>query len=397
MIRSRIAPPLLLAAMALVLAMGCSTRKGKILGNERLLRGSGGFGTTVRETILPDRDATVSSGYANFGPTLVLGTAPGFEGRAFFNVPAWNIPDTSDVSVVVQDIYLEFPFDPLAVNNTNGLFVTLATTATPYDTLAAWPGPAPGLTLGTVDAANVIPLRIPISITAYSLIKGWAADPSSLPGLMLYPSGGSGLIGLEAGKGTIKIGYSHDVAGATQVDTLATALPIDFYLHPLPAPAPTAGDSVLVLGGLFEFGVPLRFPAMSVAEGATVNEATIRLHVDTGDSLRFAEGQKTRLVVRRLRSSWLESVTDTTGLLIDTAITAVSDTVAVKSAADSVLTITLPQSIVREWTVAGAINDGILITMTDANRLKEIRFGSRESSMPAELRVSITTPPPGRF
>ena len=233
--------------------------------------------------------------------------------------------------------------------------------------------------------------------TVLPVMEGWAAAPATFPGMVLYPSSGNGLIGLQAGNATITVVYSRDIGGGIR-DTVsvATSFPNDHYLHPPRTPAPTGSDATLVLGGLFELGVQLRFPTMAVPEGSTVNEATIRLHVDP-TSPTFASGQKTRLEVRRIPHAWLETATDTTGLNLDGVVFATSDSVAVASTADSVISITLPRSIIREWTAAGAINEGILLTVPHAARFPEIRFGSRESSMPAELRVSITTPPPGRF
>jgi hypothetical protein len=275
--------------------------------------------------------------------------------------------------------------------------VALATTASDYDPAAAWPGPSPSLTLASLSDASAAPFRIPLPFSVFPFLEGWAADTLSFPGLVLYPEAGNGLIGLEAGKATISIVYAHDVGGgALDTATVVTAFPNDHYLHPPPSPAPTGSDTTLVLGGLFELGVPLRFPSVAVPEGATVNEATLLLHVQAAPPF-FAADQKSPIRVRRLRGAWPESATDTTLLDIDDVVYATSDSIAVRSAADSVISIALPQSILRQWTAAGAVNEGLIVTMANANRLPAIRLGSRESSLPAELRVSITTPPPGRF
>ncbi|HSQ61250.1 MAG TPA: DNRLRE domain-containing protein [Acidobacteriota bacterium] len=389
--RLRIAAVLLLA---LGLASGCSTKRDKILGNERLLRGDEGFGTTTRSTVNPDRDTYASPGTANFGPTLVVGASGTFEARSFFRVSTWSIPDTNDVSVVIQSITFEARADTLAVSDASNLFVTVATTAGPPE--LTWPGVSPFTELGTAQAEAGALVRIPIALTAYDSIRAWAATPSRLPGLMLYYVGGTGVIGLEAGKAVIKIAYTRTVSGSPVPDTLTTATSDDFYLHPLDAPVPTGSETTLVLGGLYEEGVPIRFPATPVAEGSTVNEATLRLRVSPSSPI-FPTGRSVVLEVRRLKSAWLETVTGQSALDPDTSAVFASATVAYRSAADSVISITLPQSIVRDWTAAGGLNEGLLVTARNGNRAPRLLIGSRESSLPAELRVSITTPPPGRF
>jgi hypothetical protein len=398
MTRSSARNLLFLAALPLVLSLGCSTHKERILGNDRLARGPGGLGTTVREISAPDRDTYVSPGAANLGQTLIVGIAPSFEAKAFFRRPAaWGLPDTSHQGVAVLSVAFEAPIDVDASNNGAGLAVSLATIATEYDPTAPWPGPAAALTLGSLSDASVAPFRIELTGNVIPLMEAWAADSLSFPGMVLTPTGGNGLIGLQADKATITVVYSRDVgSGVRDTISVVTAFGNDHYLHSPRTPLPTGGETLLVLGGLHELGVSMRFPAMSVPGGSTVNEATIRLHVDPSSPF-FTSGQKAPLVVRRIRTAWTESVTDTAGLEVDAAAYAASDSVAVTSGADSVLTVALPQSIIREWTAAGAINEGILITLPNANRLPEIWFGSRESTTPAELRVSTTSPPPGKF
>jgi hypothetical protein len=395
MIRSRLSWILLLAAIALVLTAGCSSRKGKVLGNERLLRGDGGFGTTERTFSAPDRDTYVSTGDVNLGQTLVVGFDQSIEARAYFARPdQWVLPDTLHVGVSILSITFQIPIDVLARNDADGLAATLATTVSEYDSIGSWPGPQQDLTIGTAPDASVAPFRIDLPLSVYPLIEAWAADPDSLRGLVLYPAAGNGLVGFEAGKATLSIAYSHDVGGVTEVDTVVTAFPHDHYRHT--PPSPTGADASLILGGISESGVALRFPPVAVPEGYTVNEATLLLHVDTS-APPFTADQSAPLLVRQLRASWPESATDTTMLGPDAAVYVTTDSVSVRTPADSVLTIVLPQSVVRQWAAAGAMNEGILITMANANRLPEIRIGARESARPAELRVSITGPPPGRF
>jgi hypothetical protein len=387
-------PVALFLLLALALTWGCSTKRDKILGNERLLRGDGGLGTTTRETVLSDRDTYASPGTANYGPTLIVGASGAFEARSFFRVATWTLPDTTDESVVVESITFEVPADTLVVSDATNLFVTVATTAGPLE--LNWPGPSPRTELGSAQAEPGALVRIPMSLASYDSILAWAQTPESLHGFMLYYVGGTGVIGLEAGKAKIKIAITRTVSGAPVADTLTTATSDDFYLHPLDPVPPAGSDTTLVLGGLFEEGIPIRFPATPVAEGSTVNEATLRLKVMPSSPV-FPTGKSVVLEVRRLKSAWLETVTSQSALDPDTSAVFASASVAYRTAADSVLSITLPQSIVREWTAAGGINEGLLVTAKNGNRAPRLLLGSRESSIPAELRVSITTPPPGRF
>ena len=394
---ARFARPIhaILIALLVLGAWGCSTKESRILGNERLLRGPDGLGTTTRESLIPDRDTYVSPGAANFGPTLLIGSQGGFDSRAFFRVPSWAIPDTTLPSFAVTAIFLEVPFDTFVTTPLN-LLVDLATTATAYDTLASFPGPAPDQTLGTVDAGVVLPFRVPIATSVFTQIKGWAQNPSSLPGLVLYAAGGSGITGLQAGKAVLKIRYDHLVSGATVSDSTSTAIPLDFTLHTPGTPAPTGTDTTLVLGGLYEWSVPLHFAAAAVASGSTVNEATLRLRVVPG-SPTYPTSRTVDLEVRRIRNAWLESAGSVAPLGADSTVLVARTQLAITGPADSVVTVTLPQSLLRAWTAAGGINEGLLLTLKNGNILPEILLLSRESTSPIELRVSITTPPPGRF
>jgi hypothetical protein len=252
-------------------------------------------------------------------------------------------------------------------------------------------------TLGQVDAATVAPFRIQMSLTTYSLIQGWAADPSTLPGLVLYPTAGNDdLVSLLAGAARLRIGYSHIVSGATVVDTVNTAIPLDFYMRSPPLSPPTGSEPALVLGGQFDAAVPLHFPATAVPEGSTVNEASLRLRVDPSSPLS-SRPEGVKILVRRLRSPWAESVTERASLDPDSLSFASRSAVVLSGPADSVITITLPQEIIREWTRAGGVNEGLMLTVERANRAPEIILRARESGVPIELRVSTTTPPPGRF
>src|SRR5690348_1860635 len=79
---------------ALALASGCSNRAERLVGNERLIRGPGGLGTTILQNSLPDRDTYVTPGTANYGPYLLAGRSTTFEARSFFRFLKFNLPDT---------------------------------------------------------------------------------------------------------------------------------------------------------------------------------------------------------------------------------------------------------------------------------------------------------------
>jgi hypothetical protein len=327
-------------------------------------------------------------------PTLLIGMEGPFESRAFFRVPTWTIPDTAAAGFSVTSIYFEAPYDTFVTTPTS-LVLNLAT-ASAYDSLAAFPGAAPTQSLGSADAGIVLPFRVSIATSVFDQIKGWALNPLSLPGLMLYTVGGSGITGLQAGKATMNIGYDHTVNSAPVRDTLTTAIPLDFTIHTPGVPAPTGTDSILILGGLYDWSVALHFGPTSVAAGSTVNEATLRLHVDPSSPV-FATSRTVDLEVRRIRNAWLESETSLAPLGADSTVLVTKARIAYGGSADSVISVTLPQSLIREWTAAGGVNEGLLVSLKNGNTVPEIRLRSRESSSPIELRVSITTPPPGRF
>ena len=71
--------PLLLAALILPVTLflsGCSNRVERIVGNERLIRGPGGLGTTLDQGPAVDRDTYVTPGTANFGTSLLVAMRP---------------------------------------------------------------------------------------------------------------------------------------------------------------------------------------------------------------------------------------------------------------------------------------------------------------------------------
>src|SRR5687767_975555 len=81
---TRIHPLHALLILAALLA-GCSERAARISGNERLIRGDDGLGTTGRRDTLVDRDTFVPpAGTTIRGTTLLVGQRNLFEARSLF-------------------------------------------------------------------------------------------------------------------------------------------------------------------------------------------------------------------------------------------------------------------------------------------------------------------------
>jgi len=400
--RTGLFPPAsaILVAILVLAAPGCAKKGNKLLGNERLSRGPGGLGTTTSAIYVPDRDTYVTPGDPNYGSTLIVGMTGAFESRAFFKPTSWTLPDTTDASLIVTSIFFEASFDA-SVSIPIDLSLILARTndtltVNPGATPATYPGPAPATTFGTGNTGQIAPFRIQMATSLFDSIKTWAKYPTAFRGFVLYASGGNDVVGFQAGKAAIKIVYQHTVSGLVKTDTDSTAITLDYTLHSPAAPLASGSDAMLRLGGLYEWGVPLHFSPAAVPEGSTVNEATLLLRVDTtGPS--FASSVDVDLEVRNLPQAWAESITDSLSLWAGTTILASRAKVFVRSAADSVIAIPLPETIIRRWTTAGAVNEGIFITMKNGNLVPEIRLNSRESSNPIVLRVRTTSPPPGRF
>jgi hypothetical protein len=388
---------ILLAALVLG-ALGCAKKGNKLLGSERLLRG--GLGTTTSAVYFPDRDTYLTPGDGNFGATLLVGMEGAFESRAFFKPTSWVVPDENDASVVVTSIDFETSYDA-GVSIPTGVLLALhravdTLTVEPSTPPATFPGPTPGVQFGSRDTDQPAPFRVPISTSFYDSIKTWAKFPTAFRGFVLRWLSGAGVAGLQAGKASVKIGYQHTVSGSVRTDTLTTSIPLDYTLHSTATPLAVGSEPKLLLGGRYEWGVALRFAPPPVEEGSTVNEATLLLRLDPNTPL-FPSGVSVDLEVRSLPNAWAESIDDTLSLGAGTTVLASRAAVAPRSAADSVVAIHLPESIIRQWTTAGATNEGVLITAKGAILAPEIHLNSRESASPIILRVTTTTPPPGRF
>jgi len=387
----RSAAPLLLAFL-LLLGLGCSRRVEKLVGNARLIRG--GLGTTSGNAIAPDRDTTVDPSTRNFGRAVLVGQEAGFEARGFLKVAAWSLPDTTDPTLVVQQVKLVLPRDTL--RTAIGIKMELARVAADWDTTTvAYPGPAAADFLGSAtDSLDGVNFEIPLAAGTFTQVKQWAGNPTSVPGFILRSIQGAGVGAYRSGQITFRILYQHLVSSVVVSDSVETSVTQDFYLH-TPLTPPTGGETTLALGGLYETSAPLRFPVPAIPAGSSINQATLVLRVLSGSPL-FATGQSVDVEIRRVGASWSEAVT-TFDSLQAASLLATRAGVAIAAASDSLITIALPGGLIRDWADLPASNEGIVVSLRGANVAPEIRIGSRESASPPELRVAHTTPPPGRF
>ncbi|HET9941099.1 MAG TPA: hypothetical protein VFR25_08340, partial [Candidatus Eisenbacteria bacterium] len=170
---------LLLAIWSLALS-GCSNNSDRVTGNERLIRGAGGLGSTLVETTIPDRDTYVTPGTANYGSVLLVGRDATFEARAFFKILRINLPSTDFVSVVpTGNVLLDFPHVPLR-NEPLSIDLELRETATALadSGTIAWPGPAPGVLLASSTYDFSGDLVMDLGPGSYSRVVQWTTpDP----------------------------------------------------------------------------------------------------------------------------------------------------------------------------------------------------------------------------
>jgi hypothetical protein len=378
------------------LPAGCSEKAEQLVGNERLIRGPGGLGTTARDTAPLDRDTYVSQGTANLGTTLLAGQQGTYEARALLTVGTWVLPDTTDPSLAIQSIALTLSFDgSLPIPDAP---LQLWTASVAWDsTSVAWPGPTLGVSIATANPNDAIgSYQLEIGASSFGTVKFWAQNPSALPGLVIRAGSSQGIAGFKAGSGRIRIRYAHDVSGTATTDSVDTPIASDLFIHAPLAAAPTGTDTTLVLGGLFETALPFRAPVDSFASGFSINEARILFRVAPG-SPPFADSVTVNVDARRVRNPWSEGITDTTGLNAETSAVSVVRAYQVRTASDTLLVVPVPQALLREWSAASSSNEGLLLRITESFRFPEIHLLSRESSRAPELRVSTTSPPPGRF
>jgi len=390
---------------ASVFLSGCSNEADRIVGNQRLLRGPDGLGTTQLLAPAIDRDTHVTPGTANFSSTLLVGRSPTFEARTFFKFLRFSLPDTNRPGFVPGDVLFELTESrlrrtPLDLDLDFGLTDASVTDST----LLAWPGPGMGTQLGSITFDFTGRLRISLGPGSFTQFKQWALDPSSVPGFLLRAPLSQGIAGFAAGTARFRVPYSWNNAGTTVFDTVNTNLAFDLYLHPPFSPAPTGADTALVLGGGFESSLAVRAPIPAIPPGASVNQLRLVLAVtdsfpgvdgsiltDAGDTSRVAVS----LAIYRITGAWTEGVTSEAETPHDLVPSALLLNVSVVPG--DTLSVPLPTFLARGWAENPASNQGVLISVRSANINPGIVVGSRESSRPPILRVSTTSPPPGRF
>ncbi|MBI4363891.1 MAG: hypothetical protein HY568_00520 [Candidatus Latescibacteria bacterium] len=386
------------ALMSLLIAAslaGCARKAERLVGNARLLRGPAGLGTTVRLSPAPDRDTYVDPGTADFGDFLLTGSNGSLQASAFLGVSSWNLPDTTLAGFQAQSVTLRLTRDLRVGFDTTE--VTLYVAASAWDTTTiSWPGPGAGAALATADdSRGAGEFEIPLGAGGFNLVKQAVSSPASVPGFTIQVSLGQKLVAYKAGAAVFRIVYAHDVSGSAVFDSLDTPVTQDFTLRSPLAPTPTGADSSLVLGGLFKTSTPLHFPVDSIPAGTSIDEATLVLFLQPGSS----EPDSADVIeVRRIRSGWAEGITDQSSLTLDVTPLTTRLTNLVYSSAERRIAIRIPGDLLREWAVSASTNDGVFVSLLLSNDpTKEVKIGSRESARPAELHVTYTDLPPGRF
>jgi hypothetical protein len=375
-------------ALAAPLLGGCSERASRLTGNERLLRGDQGLGTTIQSDTLVDRDTYVSPATtAVRGPTLLVGIQGTYESRALFRPSTWTLPDTL-ASTIIDTIRFRVEFDPRVDRYLTGTRVLALNRAAAWDTTnVEWPGPALGPLLGTSPDGQA-PFTIELGASAIGQVRAWAADPT-FPGFILSIDSGTGVRGFLAGTGRIEIVYHTTLVTPTTLVTKVTRLPTDLSIQTPAAPA-TGSESTLLLGGLFQSEVLFRAPVAPPPAGFSINAARFVAHL-----LGPASPDTVEIKAYRIRNAWTEGVSIDSTLGLDA--TPLETLSAVRVVAGDSLTIPIPISLAREWSADSTSNKGILIRVTNSSYASEIEISSRESATPPVLRVNTTSPPPGRF
>jgi len=378
------------------------------VGNERLIRGPGGLGTTILQNSLPDRDTYVTPGTANYGPYLLVGRSTTFEARSFFRFLKFNLPDTllsgftpdSIIFILPQAGVLRSP--PSNINlQFGGVSEALVDSGT-----ISWPGPSITLPLATRNYDFLRSLRLNLG-PAFNQFKGWALDPLNAPAFALEGTANDGIGAFLANTAVFRVYYTWNKQGVAVHDSTTSPVSLDLYLHPPISPTPAGSEAGLRLGGGFEPSVVIRAPVPVVGAGASVNE--LRFVFTVVDSIPSVDGRtvlhnagikdSTRVAfsldVYKITGDWPENATNLSQIPHDTI--PIASFLSITAEPGDTLSIPLPVSLARVWFQAPAANDGILISVRNANVNPGVVLGSRESANPPVLRLSTTTPPPGRL
>jgi hypothetical protein len=397
----RPAPPLLafVLAAAVLAGSGCSNQQDRVFSNRRLLRGDGGLGTTTTLTLTPDRDTYAGTEVSIKNAPLLVGTDGPLQAYSFFTSSIWLLPPATLPQDSIVGIEVVVGVDSLSDRPILSSLVAMSENGGTYDSSKVWGDPAggqPGLSIAQADVNDPGPLKFVLPPSKYPDIQRWAARPDSFQGLAFVGISGNALLLLDANAAFMRVIYLNRTTVAhDHPDTTNTPLRRHYAIRSPISPAATGADSALVLGGNYDAALLVRFPPLSVPEGATVNEATIRLRLDPATQ-SFATGDAVEIVALGIKSDWAESITDRDALTLDLTTLGIRSKVTV-SPGDSVVTVALPPRIIREWSASTATNNGVLIQLRNPYYTPPILVRSRESSLPIELRVSYTGPPPPRF
>lgn len=382
-----------------LLACGCSKRAERIVGNERLIRGPAGLGTTTVQTSTPDRDTYVTPGTANYGAVLLVGRTSAFEARSFFKFLAFNLPDTmlsgftpdSILFILPQSGVLRAPPSLLRVQF-GGVTSSLVDSGT-----IAWPGPAISTPLASQSFEFNGALRLNLG-PAFNQFKGWALDPSSAPAFALEGTALDGIAAFQSGAAVFRVYYSWNKQGTAAHDSTSSGAGLDLYLHTPISPAPTGAETTLRLGSGFEPSIAIRAPVPAIAAGVSVNE--LRFVLPILGTIPAVDGSAVYdssyfINVYRITADWSEGATDLSSVPYDATPVVIVSGKNVQQA--DTLSVPLPTSLARTWFQNPASNYGVLLTVRSANVNAGLLLGSRESTTPPVLRLSTTTQPPGRF
>ena len=393
--------PLLTALLAIsTLALSsCSNNSDRVTGNERLIRGAGGLGSTLVETTIPDRDTYVTPGTANYGSVLLVGHDATFEARAFFKILRINLPSTDFVNVIpTGNVLFEFPHVELG-NEPATIDLELRQTATALadSGTIAWPGPAPGVLLASSTYDFIGNLVMDLGPGSYNRLVQWTTpDPDSIPTFMLQVSAVQGFAAFASRTARLRIPFTKQVSGAAVPDTVSTTVTFDLYLHPPLVPAATGSDTALVLGGPFESSIAIRAPIPAVGPGASINDLRIVFGVIDSIPGYVAASDSTATLpfiieIYQVTGAWSENATDRSQVPTGTSALAL---VARTFPVGDTLSIPLPPNLARGWTT---LNEGVVLSIRNANVKPGLRLGSRESAIIPLMRTGTTTAPPGRF
>jgi len=388
----------LVVCLTATFLVGCSRRAEKLVGADRLIRGPGGLGTTTRVLEIPDRDTYVENGTAVFDSMLLVGQSGPFDSRTFLAIGTVNLPDTTLPGFVPQTLSLEFQrnltlgFDPTTVS---------AYQTTIWDTTAvSWPGPAQGALLGTASDDRLLTVfSLPLNSASFGQVVQWKSNPLVTPPRIQLQTGGQPLTAYVAGTVKLRIRYSHTVSGSAVLDSVDSPITQDFYLHSPLSPAPTGADSALVWGGLSQTELAMHFPLDSILSSVSVNEATLVLRLLSISAVPDTADVTARVFVKAIRAPWGEGVSEQSSIPgVDSTAFASGSLIALYSPSNGTVAIRLPGSLMRAWVATPSTNGGLLVRMDDHRNLTKLfLIGSRESARPAELHVSYTELPPGRF